>query len=352
MALPFVSKQLKRSEKIVMFTTLSWMLSSGVSAVSGVVELVNDPNNKMNKAGLVAMRDGLEEGKSLSEIFKDNEAIFGSGYWRQVDAAERTGKVPQCLQRMARQVQSDSDLMGKVRNAVIYPAVIMVFALLAGYYMFTTVVPQMADMLAEFNAELPALTVMVMAVSDFMMNHIILLGVLIFGTVFLIRWILRHPMQFKWHRFITKIPIIGQVSIDMNYSLVYTLLSDMIENGAHVFEALRVAAGSATNIYIRGELLAASDKMQREGVSLTEALVSTKTMPPDDKLMLQIGARTGRELELLESLSIRRHDAANDSVNSLMEIMPTLVLLVVAAVVAVMVIAIYMPMISMATDIV
>ena len=74
-------------------------------------------------------------------------------------------------------------------------------------------------------------------------------------------------------------------------------------------------------------------------------------MPADDKLMLQIGQRTGREMELLPDLSERRRKAAYDSVNKVMELLPTVVLLVVSAIVAVMVVSIYMPMISMATDI-
>lgn len=346
-----LNSPMKRNDMITMLTTLSWMLSSGVSVSMGVEELLSDPNNKMNKKGLEVLRDKLDEGEQLSDIFKEHEDLYGTGRWRQIAAAEMTGKVPECLLRIADQIRNSGDIMGKIRNAVIYPAIIMVFALAAGYYMFTTVVPQMKDMLAEFDVELPLLTQMVMAASEYLIsNSIFLLGVIV-GVIVFIRWLLTHSLKFKWHRFITRLPFVGQVSINMNYSLMYTLLSDMIENGAHVVEALRVAAGSATNVFIMNELLSAADSMEREGIGITEALISTKTMPSDDKLMLRIGSETNRELELLSSLSVRRREAAYASVNTLMEIMPTLVLLVVAAVVAVMVIAIYMPMISLATDI-
>lgn len=343
--------QMKRQDMITMLTTLSWMLSAGISVSVGVDTLLSDPNNKMNKKGLELLRDGLDEGKQLSEVFKEHEDLYGTGRWRQIAAAELTGKVPECLLRIADQIQNDGDLIGKVRNAVIYPAVIMVFALAAGYYMFTTVVPQMGEMMAEFEVELPALTVMVMAVSEYLINNAVLLIGTLAGVFIFIRWLLTHNLKFPWHKTITKLPLVGPVSVNMNYSLVYTLLSDMIENGAHVVEALRVAAGSASNVYIMDELLTAADSIEREGMGLTEALIATKTMPPDDKLMLQIGSETNRELELLASLSKRRREAAYASVNALMEVMPTLVLIVVALVVGTMVIAIYMPMISLATDI-
>lgn len=342
---------LKRNDMIVMLTTMSWMLSSGLSLKNGIDELLNDPNNKINKKGLIVIRDGLDEGKVLSEIFKENEVLFGTGRWRQIDAAERTGKLAACLDRISKQIKSDGDLMGKVRGAIVYPAVIMLFAVVAGYYMFTTVVPQMGEMMLEFGVEMPALTVAVMNIAYFMMDHMILIGVVLVGSIVGIRYALTHQLKFAWHRFITRIPFIGPVAVNMNYSMVYILLGDMIENGAHTVEALRVASGSASNIFIVSELLAAADAMEREGLSITEALVKTSTMPPDDKLMLQVGSRTGREMELLSDLAVRRHDAAYASVNSLMEVLPTIVLLVVAAVVGVMVVSIYMPMISMATDI-
>ena len=347
-----LSKAMNRSDMITMLTTLSWMLGAGISIKDGVDKLLEDPNNKMNKHGLEVLRDELEEGKQLSEIFRDHEEIYGEGRWRQIDAAERTGKTAACLERIAGQIQNDGDLMGKVRNAAAYPAIIMLFALAAGYYMFTTIVPQMGSMLEEFEVSMPPLTVAVMSFSNFLIDNVIIIVVIlvVFGVT--VRYLLTHNLKFQWHKLITKLPLIGAISVNMNYSLVYTLLSDMIENGAHVVEALRVAAGSASNIYIMGELLAASELMEREGFGITDALIKTSTMPSDDKLMLQVGSDTGRELELLNSLSERRRSAAYASVNALMEVMPTFVLVLVAVVVGTMVIAIYMPMISMATDMV
>ena len=345
------SNRMKRQDMIVMMTTLSWMLSSGISVKSGVDKLLEDPNNKMNRNSLLLLHNDLEEGKQLSECFRDHEDVFGTGYWRQIDAAEQTGKVAECLLRITSQLENDGDLMSKVRGAVTYPAVIVLFALVAGYYMFTTIVPQMGEMMGEFGVEMPALTVAVMVFADYLMSHYIFIAGILVGSVLLIRYLISHQWKFGWCKLLTRLPFVGPISVNMNYSLVYTLLSDMIENGSHIVEALRVAAGSATNAFIMSELLSSADSMEREGLGLTEALVKSSTMPADDKLMLQIGSDTGREIELLSNLSSRRREAAYGSVNALMEVLPTLVLLVVAAVVGVMVIAIYMPMISMATEV-
>ncbi len=343
--------KIKREEFIMLCTTMSWMLTAGISVRDGVDKLIEDKNNKMNPKILALLRDELDDGKVLSQVLKDNENVFGQGYWRQVDAAERTGKVPDCLDRIAEQLRNDGDLMGKVRSALTYPLFILLIALVAGYYMFTTVVPEMGTMMAEFDVELPALTLAVMAVSNFLIANGIWILLLLIILILGIRYMLKNPLRMQWHTFITKIPIVGLVSINMNYSLAYLLLNDMIENGAHIVEALRVAAGSTTNVYIKKELLTAADRMDTEGLSLTDGLTVSKTMPSDDKLMLQIGQVTGREMQLLPDLATRRRKAAYDAVNQVMELLPTIVLLVVSAIVAVMVISIYMPMIQMATEI-
>ncbi len=353
MNIPFLSsgKKMKRDDFIMLCTTLSWLLNSGLSAREGVVELLNDKNNKMNHAALETLRDDFDDGKVLSQIFHDHEDIFGEGRWRQLDAAERTGKVPECLMRLAAQAREGGDLMSKVRGAFMYPSVILVLAFAAGYYMFTTIVPEMGTMMAEFDVEMPPLTQAIMGIANFLIAHGIWILALLIIVVFSIRYLLTKPFRMQWHTTITKMPVVGAVSVNMNYSTCYLLLNDMIENGANIVEALRVASSAATNQYIRKELEDTAERMAREGTSLTDGLLETVTMPADDKLLLRVGQRTGREMELLPDLSERRRKAAYESVNRVMELLPTVVLLLVSGIVAVMVVSIYMPMISMATDI-
>lgn len=347
----FSSVKMKRDDFIMLCTTLSWLLNSGLSSREGVVELLADKNNKMNKKALEILRDDFDDGKVLSQIFHDHENVFGEGRWRQLDAAERTGKVPECLMRLAAQAREDGDLMGKVRGALMYPVVILSLAMAAGYYMFTTIVPEMGAMMAEFNVEMPALTQVIMNIANYLIAYGVWIGAAAAGLIVFLRYLLTKPLRMQWHTAITKIPVVGEVSINMNYSTCYLLLNDMIENGANIVEALRVASSSSTNLYIRKELEDTAERMAREGISLTDGLLETNTMPSDDKLMLQIGQRTGREMELLPDLSERRRKAAYESVNRVMELLPTVVLLAVSGIVAVMVVSIYMPMISMATDI-
>lgn len=344
------SKKMPTKDKIILFTSLSYMLTAGITLRDGVAIIMQDPGNKLHKRGLEVLQDSFDEGMTLSETLRKNEDIFGSGLWRQVEAAERTGKVPSCLLRIAEQFKSSSDVKGKVRGALAYPIFILVVALVAGYYLFTNTVPKMGAMMQDMGAELPVLTKMVMGVVDILTTYAVFFFaglILLFGILF---WMLKNPWKLGWHRFITRLPLAGPISINTNYSLIYLLLNDMIENGASAVEALRVAAGSAANSFIMNELLDCAETMEREGYRLARVLLDATTMPHDDRLMLNVGSQTGREMDVLQDLAARRRVAAEASIQRLLEMLSPIVMLLVCSIVGILVVAIYMPMITMASS--
>ena len=343
------SKKVSQKDMILLCTSLSYMLTAGLTPRDGVDIIMKDPNNKINPAGLKIFIDSLDSGLTIAETFRDNEDVFGSGIWRQVDAAQRTGKVPQCLLRIASQLKNKGDVVGKIRGALVYPCFILVVAVFAAYFLFTGTIPEMGAMMEEFGAELPALTQAMMSISDIVVQYSVFIGIGLVALIVGTSYALKHPLKMKWHRFITKFFLSGSIAINMNYSQVYTLINDMIENGAHTVEALRVAASSVTNVFIMSELMDSASTMEKEGIGLAEALLSSSTMPHDDRLMLNVGSRTGREMEILKDMAERRSVAANEAIARLLEMMTPIIMVLVCAIVGVLVVSIYMPMLTMAS---
>lgn len=335
---------------ILLFTSLSYMRSAGLTLRDGVDILMKNKDHKINRAGLQVLLDGFDEGLVFSEVLKEHEDVFGSGWWRQVDAAERTGKVPECLLRLADQLKHNASIMSKIRGAMAYPIFVVIVALCAGYYLMTNTIPEMGAMLAEFGGELPALTQAMMAACDVMTRHGILVIVIFIVMVAAVIWALKHPLKMQWHTFITKFPLSSGISINLNYSMVYTLINDMIENGSNIVAAVRIAASSATNVLIVKELQGCADTMEREGYGLAAALQDANTMPGDDRMMLDVGSRTGREMELLQDMAARRRVAAEDAVNQLLELLSPIIMLFVCLIVGILVVSVYMPMLTMATQ--
>lgn len=343
-------KKMSRKDLVLLFTSLSYMLTAGMTARDGVDIILQDPNNKVNTKGLNTLKDSLDGGNTLAETFRDHEDVFGYGIWRQVDAAQRTGKVPECLLRIANQLKTSGDVAGKIRGALIYPCFILAVAMAAAYFLFTNTIPEMSAMMLEFGVDLPPLTLAVMAFCDGLVTYgpVIMVGIVV-GLVALI-YAIKKPLRVYWHKFILRFPLSGGISVNLNYSIVYTLINDMIENGAHVVEALRVAASAASNLFIGKELLGCASVMEQEGIGLAESLLAAGSMPHDDRLMLNVGSRTGREMEILKDMAARRAIAAEESIQRLLEMMTPIIMVFVCAIVGVLVVSVYMPMLTMASS--
>lgn len=344
-----LGNKMSSNDMIILTTSLSYMLSAGLTARDGVDIIMQDPASKVNKTGLQILHDGFDSGLVLSQILKENEKVFGLGLWQQIEAAERTGKVPEALFRISEQLKANRGIVGKIRGALAYPIFIIVVALIAAIYLFTNTIPEMGQMMEDLGGEMPGITIAMMGIADMMVEHgiLMLFAFVIFCVI--IQWALTHPFRAGWHHFISKAPLSGSISVNLSYSRMYMMVNDMVANGSPMVESLRVAASTVDNLFIAGELKRCADTMEREGYVLAEALTGATSMPNDDKLMLGVGQRTGREMEILQDLAVRRSAAAAQSVDRLLEMMTPIIMVMVCGVVAVLVIAVYLPMLTMAS---
>lgn len=346
-----IGKKMPSKDMILLTTSLGYMLSAGITARDGVEIIMKDPSTKVDKEGLQILHDGFDGGLVLSQILKENEEVFGTGLWQQIDTAERTGKVPDALLRISEQLKANKGITSKVKGALAYPMFILVVAVIISGYLFTNTIPEMGEMMQDLGGELPPITVAMMNLSDTVLHHGLFTAIGIVVFFILVQYLLTHPFRKKWHKFISRAPLSGHISVDMSYSRLYLLVNDMVENGSHMVEALRVAASTINNVFISEELQGCADTMEREGYSISDALASATSMPSDDKLMLGIGQRTGREFEILTDLASRRSIAASQSVDRLLELMTPIVMLGVCGIVALLVVSIYMPILTMASSI-
>lgn len=344
------SKKVTPNEMIILTTSLSFMLSAGMTARAGVDLITKDPSKSINPAAMNLMRDSFDEGLTLAEIFKEHEDIFGEGLWEQIDVAQRTGKVPEALLKISEQIKASKNILSKVRSAMAYPILVLIIAAIAGWYLMTHTIPEMGEMMADLGAELPAMTLFMMDVCNFVVENGVLILIVIVIAAFVFRWLIRHPLQMKWHKFVSRAPLFGKIVVNMSYARAYMMINDMVSNGSSLVDSVKIASSTISNIFISSEVLAAARAMEREGYTLSQALMETKSMPPDDKLMLGVGQQTGREMEILTDLSVRRNQAANQSVETLLELMSPIIMIFVCGIVGIVVVSIYLPMLTMASS--
>lgn len=350
--IPFLDrKKIKNSELIILFESMSFMISAGFSEYASLSLLIEDESNKISKFAIKSILHSMDNGMSFPHAFHDNEQYLRKGYWRQLEAADRTGKLPECLLRLSAQIKANSDITSKIRGALAYPVFVLAIAMVAGYVMFTGAIPEMADMMAEFDAELPLMTQAMMGIAQVMIDYWYYMLSLLLVAVAVFIYSITHQLKLQWDRFVTKLPLVGPILINLSYSTAYRIISDMIENGANPVEALTVANGSVTNAFIHKDLQHCQDIMLQNALEMSEALSYAETLPNDDKLMFKVGQRTGRTIDILPDLANHRRTKAIEAVDILLEMMNPLVMAVVCAIVGILVVSIYMPMITISQTI-
>ena len=341
--------RLSRNEKILLYQSLGFMLSSGVSVYDATKMLRDDSSKAIKPAALDISLDGIQNGLRLSEVIRDNP-MFGD-YSKQLEIAEQTGKERDCLERIANQIQQGINLQGKVRNALVMPGLTLVLALGVGAWAVSSLVPHMASMLMETGGEMPAVTKFLLSIRDHLVDNwfldIMVSTIVIVASTYLIK----GPFRIHFHWLLTKMKVTASVSINVNYAQMYILLNDMLTNGSSVVEALRVAASSLANKYIELQLNQCADQMESEGISLGDGLQNVSTMPSQDRMLVKVGCDTGRQTEVLQQMAEHRSLIANLTADNLTQIISPIATIVLGVIVGVIAMAIYAPILSITESI-
>lgn len=343
--------RLSKKDLIYLLTMLSYMFSSGLTLDQGMNILLADNTSKFNKHVPTLILQELENGFSLWEIFRDNEDCIGTGLWQQLEAAEKSGKIAQCMDRLAGQLKNDAGIIARIRSAIMYPVILIVAMLGAGYFMFTNIVPQVAETYVELDAELPMITQIATKIADILITYNVLILAVLACLVALLVYLVKRPLRLHWHRLLTKAPVIGKIVVTLNYSLVYTILCDMIETGGSTVEAITIAGNSTKNTFIRWELMEAVDRCTSHGYDLADTLADVQSMPQVDRLMLKVGQQTGHVIDILDDIAIRSKQECKEATDTLLELVNPIVMLFAALLVGSLLISVYLPLLTMSTAI-
>lgn len=342
-----ISNKLSNENSINFWTSLGHMLQSGNSLKNSVTIIYQDPKSKIPKKLLENILEELDMGSSLYLIVQKFEKCFGSGLWRQIQASEESGRLAEGMLRIAKQLKVTGSSVRKIRGALVYPVLMLIVGLLVGYWMITSMLPTMQETMGDLGGELPGYTLAVIDFCNWIQDNIVISLIIIACVIATILFLLQGPLKVQWHRFIFNAPLTGKISGDSNFARIYTLFVDMVSNGATEELALRVAAASSSNIFIEKDLMKCADVIARDGVSIATAFKDSQTIPSEDRLLLEIGAASGREGDILRDLAERRSEIAEETMSQLTELISPLSTLIVGGVVAFVVIVCYIPMMTM-----
>ena len=297
-----------------------------------------------------SVRDEVRKGSLLSEAFR-SEGIFPLIYVTTVMAGEKSGSLVEVLERYITYQKLALALRKKLLVSLMYPAVLLVLTLVLVIFLITYVVPNFAELYTSMSAKLPAVTVLLITVGTQAKSYILLylVGVAAIGTSIYL-WA-RTPRgkdqidQIKMHT-----PLFGQVWLKYQVAQFSRVLSTLLSGGIPLVQGLQTAADSLGTALLRKTLERAA-QLVREGQSLSSSLVATKVFPPLSIDMIEVGESTGALPVMLSSVAEFYEEDVNTTMGAALSLVEPAIMIFMGIFVAFVLIALYLPIFSLADSI-
>jgi type IV pilus assembly protein PilC len=337
--------RVKLEDLALMTRQLSTMISSGLSLMRALMVLEGQAQNKRLKATMVAIRQDIESGASLSAALGRHPKVFSQLYVAMIRAGETGGFLEDAMLRVAEQLESQNKLRRQVKSAMVYPAVVSSIALCVLCAMLIFIIPVFAGVFKSFNGTMPALTTDTIALSNAMRDHwYLFFGGLAGIVVGFRKWKNSKSGRQVWDRFRLKAPAkIGTIVQKIALARWARTLSSLTTAGVPMLEAIEVTGRTAGNTVVENAMAAVRNSVQGGG-TIASALGGEPIFPSLVTNMVRVGEETGALDATLGKVADFYEEQVDAAVKALTSILEPLMIVVVGGIVGFMVLAMYLPM--------
>lgn len=315
-----------KSDQIVIFTReLSAMVSAGVPLLRAIHSLGDHAESPALKRILAGVQKDIEGGMSLADALAKYPATFSDVYVNMVRAGEAAGILDDILKRLALQQEKNATMRKKIKSAMTYPMVLIGITIIAFFGLMLFVIPQIGKIIKDLggpDAELPALTQVMLGISAFMINFwYLLLPAVVGGVYALIRFLHTPKGRRAFHAFALKVPGVKAIVMKVAVARFARTFSALIGAGVAVLEALDVTAHAVGNSLYEDAILKAAEEVEN-GSSLSSIIEKSPLFPAIVPQMLSVGEETGETDQVLVKVADfyeEEVDVAIDGMSSIIE---------------------------------
>jgi type IV pilus assembly protein PilC len=349
-AIPFLKREKVKLKELSLFSRqLSVLIDAELPLIQSLSLLAEQQKNKYFTRVITEVKEDVEAGSALNQALRKHPKVFDDLYCNLVASGEQSGSLDVMLRRLADYQESMMKLRAKVRQAMIYPAAIITFAVIVAIFMLWKVIPVFGGIYQELGAQLPGLTALVLALSRFVSRFIVFIIAALVALVVLFRqWKKTSAGREVVDRSMLKFPIMGNLLRKIALSRLTKTLSTLISGGVPMLESLRIASTTTGNVIIERQIIQ-SRQLVSEGRTLNDALkeAGRGQFPPMMVQMVNVGESTGTLDEMLSKLASFFDDEVDDAVTSLLSALEPLVLIFVGGIVGGLVISMYLPLFNL-----
>jgi general secretion pathway protein F len=301
---PLASRVFQRGISTTELALITRQMATLVQAALPLDEVLTAIANQAEKqrirSMMFAVRSKVMEGHTLAAGLGAYPRVFSDLYCATVDAGEKSGHLDTVLERLADYTENQQELQGKVRQALIYPGFLSVFAVAIVVFLMTNIVPQVVSVFEDIGQELPGLTRSLIAISDFVIAYGLYMLIAVIALIVGIRTLLKQPRFLeRYHRWLLRIPLIQKLVRGLNTALFTRTFSILTGSGVTVLESMKISAQVVVNLPMRRAILEATDRV-REGSGIKKSLDQSKLFPPMTLQLIASGENSGNLEEMLD----------------------------------------------------
>jgi type IV pilus assembly protein PilC len=339
------------AKDIVTFTRLfATMIDAGLPIVQCLDILATQTDNKRFAIVLKDIKGSVEQGATFSDSLRRHPKVFDALYTNLVQAGEVGGILDTILTRLAVYIEKNVKLKRQVRGAMVYPSSVLVVFLIVLVILLGFVIPSFKDMFKEFGskAELPALTKMVILVSEtFIGNILYIFGVSTTVGFFVVRFYKTAKGKKFFHKLFLRLPIMGPVLRKIAVARFTRTLGTLLSSGVPILDALDIVAKTAGNVIVEEAIMYTRQKIS-EGKNMAEPLMSTGVFPPMVVQMVGVGEQTGALDQMLNKIADFYEEEVDVAVGALTSLIEPVMMVGIGGTVGVVLISMYLPIFSLA----
>lgn len=349
-ALFTIKKKVKLTQLMISTKKMATMLRSGLSILPSLAMVRDQIENPELKKTMSTIYQDVESGSSLSQSFSKHPDIFNSIYVNMVKAGESSGRLDIFLDKLVLSIRKTIKIRKSIQSAMLYPMILLIVATVVVGIMMIFVVPVFAEMFGSIGSQLPAPTLFIMSISNFLRDPYgggLLFAVVVLATIFFRMTVKKnYDIRKRWHGYLLKMPLIGQMILNSNLAQISMVYGNLSGAGVPVIEALDITAASSKNEVVR-EAIQVAKRGVFSGEPLSKLLGDIKIFPPTFSQLISVGEQTGNMTEMLETISSYFEEEFDSTVEKLSQMMEPLMIVFLGGVIGFILVAMYLPIFKM-----
>lgn len=315
-----------------------------VEALSALTDQVDNPNLRLVLSDL---KQKVNEGASLAKALTDHPKVFNSVYCNMVEAGEASGTLEIVLLRLADFTEAQVKLKNKVKGAMTYPLIMAGFGFTMMNVIFIFVIPKIAKIFISMKKELPFITKVCIAISNFLVSYwwAVIIGII--AVVYItLRYIETPKGMSQWHALQLRLPYLGMLVKMINVSRFCSTLGTLMNSGVPILTAMTIVKNLIPNVHMKDAVEKARQSVS-EGASLAQPLVQSGYFPPMVTHMIKLGERSGELEPMLKIISENYEDQVQSRISGLTTVLEPIMMICLGTAIGFIVFAVVIPMMNM-----